>query len=669
MTTDSLNNQPVRSMFCKKSVTVPGILLVLYLLGIGLISISNNHPEFRAVLFTAGFAVSFIAMIGLRSRWPTRWGFGAILLVACALRLFLLGQEPSDDLYRYVWEGRIQLEGLNPYSVAPADSCTLHLRDEVWSGINHKEYPTIYGPLAQLVFKLSALVSGTVLGMKIIILLFDLATLVLLWIILSSYKRRSNELLLYALHPITLYSFGIEGHLECMVLFFLVAGFLSYRQRWYALLFISLGAAVAIKMTALMFLPLFIQKKTIRYLPFFVIPLLAAIPYGLDITTLFTVMVKFGAQFRFNGFVYTIADLCTSGTAALLISVVLFAGIYGWHFFLTPDPVRASAHVGIAFLLTSPTAHPWYFTIVAVVVVLYPVRSWILLSATVGLSWLVSFRYWLRGVWRENLLYFFMEYIPACMAGSIGTFKRPVFSSENFGPVERVSIIIPVVNDAQELHACLKSIQPSDSIVYEMLVVDGGSEDSTRAIAEADKRVQVLQAQRGRGIQIAEGVCRATGDLVIIVHADARIEKNGINRIVTFCNVHQHIVGGSVTSVFDKRNIRFRFISLLNNIRSRISGISFGDQVQFFRKEALGSALPRVMLMEDIEIAMLLKERGEIAVIPSVAQSSTRRWQSTRYAGNMLLVIRLTGWYLIKRRLGLLSIDNKEFYKAYYGGK
>jgi hypothetical protein len=77
--------------------------------------------------------------------------------------------------------------------------------------------------------------------------------------------------------------------------------------------------------------------------------------------------------------------------------------------------------------------------------------------------------------------------------------------------------------------------------------------------------------------------------------------------------------------------------------------------------------MPRIKLMEDIEISMLLKEQGELAVLPALARSSTRRWRRKSYVYNMLLVLRLTTAYLVRRRLGTLTGDNSDFYKAYYG--
>jgi hypothetical protein len=176
-----------------------------------------------------------------------------------------------------------------------------------------------------------------------------------------------------------------------------------------------------------------------------------------------------------------------------------------------------------------------------------------------------------------------------------------------------------------------------------------------------------VTSDRGRGIQIAEGVKHSTGDLIIIIHADTRLTQDGVAKLYGFCKNNHHICGGCVATKFDAPGLRFVLITALNNLRARLTGISFGDQVQFFRRKALRIDMPRIKLMEDIEISMLLKEQGELAVLPALARSSTRRWRRKSYVYNMLLVLRLTTAYLVRRRLGTLTGDNSDFYKAYYG--
>jgi hypothetical protein len=642
-------------------------VLSIFGLGIAQFSLISLMPAHKTPLFLTGFLLCFIGMLGLRAWWPNTWGATHLMIIAVFARLLLLPIAPSDDLNRYLWEGTCQGRGINPYAIAPDHPRTEPLRDTIWQGINHKEFTTIYGPLAQIVFRIAAAIHYSPLMLKVTLLMFDSATLLLLLGVLQMRGARMNEAILYALNPLVLYAFAAEGHVESLMLCMLAGAILMYRKKHYARMFFLLGCAASVKLTALMFIPLFVRRDTLRSVPAVLLPALMALPYGIAVGSIFVTTARFGTEFHFNGCLYNVLAMAFSHRECVLAGSIAFLSIYCAVFFLTPDPVRASGTVAIAFLLTAPTTHAWYFTIVAMYAVLFPVRSWITLSATAGLSWLVIFHYWVSGIWKEWVWIFLVEYVPPALIAFSRRWIGPEFRSPGFGAPGSLSIVIPTLNEAEHLRECLASIQVPDTLPGEILVVDGGSGDATVSIASADKRVKVLSAARGRGIQIAHGVAANCADLVIIVHADTRLCANSIQRIVDFCNRHQGLGGGSIATSFDSKSPRFAFITALNNLRVRLTGISFGDQVQFFRRAALRGTLPAVKIMEDVELALLLKERGVVAVAPAQAHSSIRRWQKSSYSRNMFMVIGLTAAYLVRRRLGLLKPGNNDFYQAYYG--
>ncbi|MDD5675531.1 MAG: glycosyltransferase [Chitinivibrionales bacterium] len=624
-------------------------------------------PSQRTLLFFGGFSLSFCGMLGLRHTWPLHWKAVPIVVIAVIARCFLLPLEHSDDLNRYLWEGRVQLHAINPYAIAPIDPRTAPLRDATWQGINHKEFTSIYGPLAQLVFRASVSVRYSALLLKIILTLFDLCTLLLLVRFLSNRKSRLNEALLYAVNPVVLYAFAAEGHVESIMLCMLAAAMLMHQKKKFAFMFVLVGCAASVKLTALIFLPLLVRKETLRYLPFVLLPLVMVVPYGASIGSLITVTGRFASEFHFNGFIYGILASFFSQHDALLVLAIIFLAFYGAIIFVTPDPIRACGNVALVFLLTSPTAQPWYFAIMAMFAVLYPVRSWIALSGTVGISWLTIFKYWAGGIWQEFMVVPILEYMPPLLLEIGSRWRWPGFASPGYGSPQSLAIIIPVLNEGKHLRDCLESIALPQDVAAEIIVVDGGSTDDTALIAQSDPRVKLVISGRGRGIQIDEGVKNSTGDLVIILHADTRLVQDAVKKIYGFCKARPRICGGCVAAKFNAPGIRFTLITVLNNLRARLTGISFGDQVQFFRREAIQGAMPRVKLMEDIEISLLLKERGELAVLPALARSSARRWRQKPYLYNTLLVLWLTAAYLVRRRLGTLMGDNADFYKAYYG--
>jgi alpha-1,6-mannosyltransferase len=141
--------------------------------------------------------------------------------VALGLRTILLVSEPSDDIWRYIWEGRVQLEGFSPYLHPPDDSVLEGLRNQDWLKINHPEVSTIYPPLAQLGIRMLAWMNPATWFFKFAMLIPDLAICGLL--VRRFGVRRS---LIYAWNPMAIYSFAGAGHFDAWYLLPLVAGWL-----------------------------------------------------------------------------------------------------------------------------------------------------------------------------------------------------------------------------------------------------------------------------------------------------------------------------------------------------------------------------------------------------------------------------------------------------------
>ena len=120
---------------------------------------------------------------------------------------------------------------------------------------------------------------------------------------------------------------------------------------------------------------------------------------------------------------------------------------------------------------------------------------------------------------------------------------------------------------------------------------------------------------------------------------------------------------------FEKQELKTRLIELLNNTRVFLTGISFGDQAQFFRAEALEhiGGFPAVMLMEDVELSLRLKELSRILFFTNGVLVSGRRWRQGKFFRNFLTVLWLCTRYLIERRLRKSDVPYHEYYDAYYG--
>ncbi len=239
-----------------------------------------------------------------------------------------------------------------------------------------------------------------------------------------------------------------------------------------------------------------------------------------------------------------------------------------------------------------------------------------------------------------------------------------------------ISVVIPTLNEAGHLGPCLERILASPW-VKEAIVVDGGSWDETLTIAQkAGARYLVMDAPfwagGGRGGQIRAGLEKATGDVAVIIHADTRVPSRIFYKIIQVLRTRKKVIGGAVGCRFDTddsdRYTRFRcrIIEILNHARVKISGISFGDQVQFFRRKPVmqRNLFPAIPLMEDVELAIRLRSLGQRVYLNGKAQVSPRRWQK-KGAGNAGLIICLFFLYLILRLGG--KTDPALFYGIYYG--
>lgn len=185
------------------------------------------HPRaFLAAL------VAQLVLYGLAAGWivfrrvPTRGALAIIVLVALAARLAFVAQAPtvSDDVYRYVWDGRIQVAGINPYRYAPDDPHLAAYRDErIYPHINRRGVPTIYPPVAQLVFSvIYALHTDSIAWTRIAFTGFDLLTILVLASLLRRLGLRPERVLLYAWHPLLILELGHSGHVDIVMICFLV---------------------------------------------------------------------------------------------------------------------------------------------------------------------------------------------------------------------------------------------------------------------------------------------------------------------------------------------------------------------------------------------------------------------------------------------------------------
>lgn len=214
------------------------------------------HPQLGDHPFMALFvAQGVIALAALRfaEEAGERRALVVILVVALLARLSLLIEPPnlSTDVYRYVWDGRVQAAGINPYRFLPVAPELAALRDAaIWPNINRADYAvTIYPPAAQLLFLLAALLGDGVLGMRLVLIATECVTIAVLVALLRHLGLRATRVVAYSWHPLALWEIAGNAHVDAAMLAAMLLGL------WLALVVGRRAAGAAAIMVGALFKP------------------------------------------------------------------------------------------------------------------------------------------------------------------------------------------------------------------------------------------------------------------------------------------------------------------------------------------------------------------------------------------------------------------------------
>ena len=237
-------------------LAIPGLAL-LGLDFAGLLFQEGDDLHWLIAVALAQGAIYFVAAYWVVSGRPSPLGW--ILIFAALLRLPLLFSEPylSSDVYRYVWDGRVQAAGINPYRFVPDAPELEELRDDdIYPNINRSDYAvTIYPPAAQLFFLATTRISESVTWMMASLLLWEGLAIGLLVLLLRRAGRPDALVLLYAWHPLPIWEFAGSGHLDTVAITFILAALLARVQGRSGLAGVSLGIATLIKLYPVALVP------------------------------------------------------------------------------------------------------------------------------------------------------------------------------------------------------------------------------------------------------------------------------------------------------------------------------------------------------------------------------------------------------------------------------
>lgn len=350
-----------------------------------------------------------------------------LLIAAAIFRLISVFAPPtlSDDIYRYVWDGRVQVAGHHPYAYAPTDPTLSELRDANWELINHPELKTIYPPLAQMIFALLASLGGGPLTFKLVMALADMAVVAALVQLLRRLQLPPERVLWYAWNPLAILESASSGHLEPIgvaLLLFATSALCVERGGRAAVAF---AAAIQVKLLplALLLTPLRRWRWRSTLLLLLVIAALT-LPYAVQGPAVGSGLFDYAERWERNASVYRLVEgtldaldsgerlkpWVAAGQRQLALGdgvwnwlygkvwprelarlfIALFAG--GWLLWVSFRSQRsAPREIFLALaglLLLMPTLHPWYLLWILPFAALYASPGWLLLAALVPLSYI-----------------------------------------------------------------------------------------------------------------------------------------------------------------------------------------------------------------------------------------------------------------------------------------
>jgi rSAM/selenodomain-associated transferase 2 len=207
--------------------------------------------------------------------------------------------------------------------------------------------------------------------------------------------------------------------------------------------------------------------------------------------------------------------------------------------------------------------------------------------------------------------------------------------------MSKLSIIVPVLNEGEGIAATLDALADLRALGTEVIVVDGGSRDATiqRARLRADR---VIPAPRGRALQMNAGAAKATGDVLLFLHADTRLPRDADHVLLNGLE-RSGRAWGRFNVKIEGRSPLLILVGWLMGLRSRVTGIATGDQAIFVRRDAFQAAggFPEIPLMEDIALCKQLKRVSAPLCLSERVITSGRRWEQNGVLNTIVLMWRL----------------------------
>ena len=383
-------------MTSRGAILVCGFVLLATFTGASMFDVRARSIEFVFLMLIA--AVAYVASLILVLHGP---GSKRLLLVCLLLglvwRTVLVAAAPlvSDDIYRYVWDGRVQRHGFNPYHTTPNDTDVQHLHTDLTRQIDptSAELPTIYPQAAELFFRLVTTVHESTTAMIGAAVAFDLLTVFVLWRWLATTGRDPWWVLAYAWHPLVALEGAGGGHIDLLGTLLVVTTGYALSKRWSLLAASALALSVTVKLLPIVVLPLLWRRVRLRdaaiavglagfvYLPF----------VGHGVSAPVGSLGAYAERWRFNGPFFELLESYLGPFGVLALATVGGMAV-AWRLRQTTqlnDP-RAWAWPLATALFLMPAVYPWYLVWLTPFLTIranWPLLAWTLTSILTYVVW------------------------------------------------------------------------------------------------------------------------------------------------------------------------------------------------------------------------------------------------------------------------------------------
>lgn len=405
---------------------------------------SNQSIQNYSFSFILSSLIYLLAVIVLSKIELSKNQILSTLLIFFLIKILFISIEPlgSDDYYRYLWDGKVQSNGINPYLYSPNDQSLTPLHSELLpEKVSYPQIRTIYFPVSQFLFTLAFWVSGeNAIGLKIILLFAEFLILTSLYYLLRHFSYDLKYILIYAVLPLVFFQFFIDAHIDLVGAALMLASITLYFYNKKTLSYVLLGLSISVKPTGLLIIPFLFQneQKILKKLKAVFIPLIVFVitflPFVFIATPLDTI-INFTAKWTFNGMIYNVLNIFfLNNLLVRIICGLLFLIVFTFLFISHTDFLKKIYLSLFLLMLFSPVVHPWYLVWFAVLLTVVRSYSGIYFVSAISITSIIVVTFQTDGIWQEEPFILLVEYLPLTLFFLYELFKDKFWSRPIVNP-------------------------------------------------------------------------------------------------------------------------------------------------------------------------------------------------------------------------------------------